>query len=167
MFETFSFLPPLSAGRNRQASAILVEQRLDPVHRVRGRRRTPTPTVTVTGLVWTPPSTPTTTTTDTGSCGSCRCTVANDPAEVLAEVKACVKAFPNCYVRVRRLRQHQASAMPLLLGVQTEVGPDGGWCQRCRRQTNLNLLSHLGEKRFIGSLSSQVFFSEMCTRIVY
>ena len=23
----------------------------------------------------------------------------NDPSEVLAEVKACVKAFPNCYVR--------------------------------------------------------------------
>ena len=140
MFETFSFLPPLSDADIVQASAILVEQRLDSVHRVRRRRRTPTLTATA-GLAWTPPSTPVTTTTDTGLCGSSPCTAANNPAEVLAEVKACVKAFPNCYVSVRRLRQHQASAMPLLLGVQTEVVPDGGWCQRCRRQTNLSSLA--------------------------
>ena len=36
MFETFSFLPPLSDADIVQASAILVEQRLDSVHRVRG-----------------------------------------------------------------------------------------------------------------------------------
>jgi hypothetical protein len=38
---------------------------------------------------------------------------------------------------MRWLRQHQASPMPLLLGVQTEV-----WRrERNRRQTSINLLS--------------------------
>merc|ERR1711935_90069 len=51
MFETFSFLPPLSdADLSKQVQYLLNNG-------------------------WTP-STPTTTTTDTGSCGSCRCTVA-------------------------------------------------------------------------------------------
>ena len=44
---------------------------------------------------WTPPSTPVTTTTDTGLCGSSPCTAANNPDEVLAEVKACVKCVPE------------------------------------------------------------------------
>ena len=47
------------------------------------------------GLAWTPPSTPVTTTTVTGLCGSSPCTAANDPAEVLAEVNACVKCVPG------------------------------------------------------------------------
>merc|ERR1712216_953649 len=74
MFETFSFLPPLSdADLSKQVQYLLNNgwtpclEFEDPVHAYTD--------VTVTP-VWTPPSTPTTTTTDTGSCGSCRCTVA-------------------------------------------------------------------------------------------
>merc|ERR1712151_448246 len=79
MFETFSFLPPLSdADLTKQVQYLLNNgwtpclEFEDPAH----------PTLTATaGLVWTPPSTPTTTTTDTGSCGSCRCTVATTPTK--------------------------------------------------------------------------------------
>merc|ERR1711981_544301 len=79
MFETFSFLPPLSdADLTKQVQYLLNNAGL----RASNSRTRPTPTLTATaGLVWTPPSTPTTTTTDTGSCGSCRCTVATTPTK--------------------------------------------------------------------------------------
>jgi hypothetical protein len=57
---------------------------------------------------------------------------------------------------MRWLRQHQASPMPLLLGVQTEV-----WRrERNRRQTSINLLScyFLRQENF-----ALVIFSESCT----
>ena len=74
MFETFSFLPPLSdADLSKQVQYLLNNgwtpclEFEDPAHAYTDGHG---------NSVWTPPSTPTTTTTDTGSCGSCRCTVA-------------------------------------------------------------------------------------------
>ena len=79
MFETFSFLPPLSDADLTKQVQYLLNNGWTPCLELRTR---PTPTLTATaGLVWTPPSTPTTTTTDTGSCGSCRCTVATTPTK--------------------------------------------------------------------------------------
>merc|ERR1712072_703877 len=42
------------------------------------------------------------------------------------------QGVPELLRQMRRLRQHQASAMCWLLVLQTEVGPDGRWCQTSR-----------------------------------
>ena len=129
MFETFSFLPPLSDADLTKQVQYLLNNGWTPCLDLEDP---PTPTLTATaGLVWTPPSTPTTTTTDTGSCGSCRCTVATTPTKSSKKSRRASRRSRTA-TSDARLRQHQASAMCWLLVLQTEVGPDGRWCQTSR-----------------------------------
>ena len=58
------------------------------------------------------------------------------------------QGVPELLRQMRRLRQHQASAMCWLLVLQTEVGPDGRWCQTSRWQTSLSSLVLGFECRF-------------------
>ncbi|CAL6438922.1 unnamed protein product [Bathycoccus prasinos] len=71
----------------------------------------------------------------------------NDPSEVLTEVKACVKAFPNCYVRCAGFDNIKQVQCHSFLVYRPKLSPMEG-----------------GEKRFIGSLSSQVFLAR-CARV--
>merc|ERR1712159_475859 len=55
----------------------------------------------------------------------------NNADEVIQEVSV-RQGVPELLRQMRRLRQHQASAMCWLLVLQTEVGPDERWCQTSR-----------------------------------